>query len=305
MNKVSLLELAERFPTETVAVKWFEKLVWPNERCCGHCGSVDTYRIRSMKPLPYRCRDCKRYFSVKTGTIMASSPLPVRKWVYAVYLDVTHPKGISSMQLHRDIGVCQKTAWFMLQRIRKVFAVRAGGLVFAGPVEVDETYVGGREKNKHAKKRLGANWIRGKTIVVGAKDRKTNMVLARVIGSANKRELTGFVDDHAGPDTMVYTDGASSYRGRKNHESVAHSRGEYVRGDVHTNGIESFWSMLKRSYMGTWHYVSSKHLHRYLAEMTARHNMRGMGTMACMERIAGDMAGLRLTWKELTEDGPG
>jgi len=303
MKKISLLELAEKFPSEEAAVSWFENLVWPTERCCGHCGSLNTYRIQSMKPLPYRCRDCKRYFSVKTGTLMAASPLPVRKWVYAVYLDVTHPKGISSMQLHRDIGVSQKTAWFMLQRIREVFAVRTGRKLYTGPVEVDETYVGGRERNKHARKKLGRNWMQGKTIVVGAKDRKTNKVSARIVPVANKRELNGFVDDCTTARAMVYTDGASSYRSRKNHESVAHSRGEYVRGDVHTNGIESFWSMLKRAYMGTWHYVSPKHLHRYLNEMTGRHNMRGLSVMTQMERVAERMVGRRLTWKELTGDG--
>ena len=299
MKQMSLFELQRRFPSEAAAIAWFENLIWSRTgRSCGHCGSVDTYRIQSRRPLPYRCRDCKRYFSVKTGTIMASSPLPVQKWVYAVYLDVTHPKGISSMQLHRDIGVCQKTAWFMLQRIRKVFAVRTGRR-YAGPVEVDETYIGGKERNKHWRKRLGSNWPQGKTVVVGAKDRNTNRVSARVIPFRSKKELFGFINDHTDSNTMINTDGASSYRGRKNHESVAHTRGEYVRGDVHTNGIESFWAILKRAYMGTWHYVSPKHLHRYLAEMTARHNMRGLDTMSQLERVAERMVGLRLTYEEL------
>jgi len=131
---ITLLELARRFPTEASAVKWFEGVIWPTERACGHCGSVDTYRVKSGKPMPYRCRDCKGYFSVKTGTLMAGSPLPVLKWVYAIYLDVTSLKGVSSMKLHRDIGVTQKTAWFMQQRIREAFRSE-GPMVFVGPTD--------------------------------------------------------------------------------------------------------------------------------------------------------------------------
>ena len=128
---ITLLQLADLFPTEESAVGWFEGVVWSGERACGHCGSLDTYGIKSGKPMPYRCRDCKRYFSVKTGTLMASSPLPVRKWVYAIYLDVTSLKGVASMKLHRDLGVTQKTAWFMQQRIREAFQAE-GPVVFAG-----------------------------------------------------------------------------------------------------------------------------------------------------------------------------
>ena len=301
MAGISLLELAERFPTDESALRWFETIVWPTERCCGHCGSVDTYRIKSMKPLPYRCRDCKRYFSAKTGTLMAASPLPVRKWVYAVYLDVTHPKGISSMQLHRDIGVCQKTAWFMLQRIREVFAVRTGSS-YKGPVEIDETYIGGKERNKHAQRKLGKNWREGKVVVAGAKDRATNCVSVRIVSFGNLKELNRFVDDHTSTEAKIYTDGSSSYRGRPNHEAVAHNRGEYVRGDVHTNGVESFWALLKRAYMGTWHFISPKHLHRYLNEMTARHNMRDLDTLEKLELVVEGMAGKRLTYEELVSD---
>ena len=143
---ITLIQLSEMFPDEEAARKWFEDILWPDGvRNCPSCDSENTHECTHAK-MPYRCRDCRKYFSVKTSTVMAGSPLPLKKWVYAIYLDVTSLKGISSMRLHRDIGVTQKTAWFMLQRIREVLAHECGQ-AFVGPVEVDETYVGGRRKN--------------------------------------------------------------------------------------------------------------------------------------------------------------
>ena len=296
---ITLLQLADRFPTEESAVQWFEGVVWSGERACGHCGSLDTYGIKSGKPMPYRCRDCKRYFSVKTGTLMASSPLPVRKWVYAIYLDVTSLKGVASMKLHRDLGVTQKTAWFMQQRIREAFRAE-GPMVFAGPVEVDETYFGGREKNKHASKKLRAGrGTVGKTAVVGAKDRATNQVAARVVDATDKKTLQGFVKTHAARGAKVYTDDASAYDGLENREAVRHSVAEYVRGQAHTNGVESFWSMLKRAHKGTFHKLSAKHLQRYVNEFAGRHNIREMDTIRQMEHIVAAMVGKRLMYRDL------
>ena len=298
---ITLMELADRFPNEEAAREWFEAILWPTgERDCPRCGSLNTHECKHAK-MPYRCRDCRKYFSVKTGTVMAGSPLPLRKWVYAIYLDSTSLKGVSSMKLHRDIGVTQKTAWFMQQRIREAFA-EVGPLVFDGPVEVDEGYFGGLEKNKHESRKLKAGrGPVGKTAVVGARDRATGKVVARVVDSTDKDTLQIFVAEHvADDDVQVYTDDTSAYKGLPNpHETVRHSVGEYVDGMAHTNGVESFWATLKRAHKGTFHRLSAKHLQRYVNEFAGRHNLRDRDTGDIMARIAGMMIGKRLKYRDL------
>lgn len=296
---ISLLEFADRFASEDRAREWFESLVWPTgERDCPGCGSLNTHECKHVK-MPYRCRDCRKYFSVKTGTVMAGSPLSLRKWAYAIYLDTTSLKGVSSMKLHRDIGVTQKTAWFMQQRIREAFT-QVGPMVFAGPAEVDETYVGGLEGNKHKHKRLKAGrGTVGKTAVVGMKDRATNRIAAQVVERTDKATLQGFVADHTESDATVYTDENRSYEGLPNREAVRHSVGEFVRGLVHTNGVESFWSMLKRAHKGTFHKLSAKHLQRYVNEFAGRHNIRDMDTADQMAHIVAGLIGKRLMYREL------
>ena len=254
--------------------------------------------------MPYWCPDCKSYFSPRTGTVLECSRLSYRKWAIAIFLFTTNIKGISSMKLHRDLGVTQKTAWFMLQRLREAW--REGGLdeLMEGPVEIDETYVGGLRKNmsKWKRKQLKYTGTGGttKTAVVGVKDRKTNKVRARVVDKVDSQSVEVVLSEHVSPDAKVYSDSARVYDNIPfEHGSVRHDRGEYVRGDVHTNGIESFWAMLKRGHKGVYHQMSPKHLHRYVAEFAGRHNVRGMDTIDQMQGLAAAMVGCRLKYSEL------
>ena len=227
----------------------------------------------------------------------------MRQWVFAIYLDMTSLKGVSSMKLHRDIGVSQKTAWFMLHRIREAWSAERDAL-FSGPVEADETYMGGRRKNMPKSKRQGltGRGAVGKAAVVGAKDRTTKRVSARVVESTDAHTLQGFVRERTAPGAKVFTDESRAYDGLGSdfdHEAVCHSVGEYVRGMAHTNGIESFWSMLKRAHKGTFHKISAKHLQRYVNEFAGRHNVREADTIDQMASVVIGLVGKRLMYREL------
>ena len=250
---LSLIQVTRMFPDDATAEQWIAQCRWGGEPACPHCGSVNVQVGAKHPSQPYRCREkgCRKFFSVKTGTAMAGSNLGYQVWAIASYLLATGLKGQASMKLHRDLGIGQKAAWFLAHRLRETWEERQ--YQFKGPVEVDETYIGGLEKNKHARKKakLGRG-PSGKTAVVGAKDRATGKVAARVVESTDKPTLQGFVQEQVADSAMVYTDEAKAYDGLPNRESVKHSVAEYVNGQAHTNGMESFWGMLKRGYHGTY-----------------------------------------------------
>lgn len=301
---LTIIQLFKIFPDDAAAEKWFEQQRWPEERCCPDCGSVNTAVCKNRKPMPYRCRDCRRHFSVRKGTVMQSSKIGLQTWAIAIYMMSTSLKGISSMKAYRELGITQKTAWYLTQRIREGFFGDAGNM--AGPVEVDETYMGGKRRNmSNAKRKALAGTGRGsvgKTTVVGAKDRATKRVAAKVVEDTKAKTLQGFVTDHVRPGAKVYTDDSTSYVSMENHESVKHTIQEFVRGDVHTNGVESLWSMLKRGYVGTYHKMSPKHMSRYVQEFAGRQNIREFDTLTQMELIAQGLDGKLLHYRDLTAD---
>jgi len=297
---ISLPELMDMFPDEETARQWFETIMWPDGPVCPHCGSVQVSERKNHKPQPYRCRTCRKDFSVRHGTILQESRLPLRKWALAIYMVCTSLKSVSSMKLHRDLKVTQKTAWFMMHRIREAFP--QGFDPFEGPVEIDETYVGGKRKNmsNSRRKTMTGRGSVGKTAVVGAKDRKTGKVTATVVQATDRETLQGFVEDVTDGEATVYTDEAAAYKGMdRDHESVNHSVKEFVNDMAHTNGLESFRATLKRGYYGTFHHVSGAHLKRYMAEFSGRHNDRNSDTIDMMTPLVAGMVGKRLTFKVL------
>lgn len=297
---ISLIEIMDMFPDDETARAWFEECRWPDGMvACYECGSLNVQAGAKHPTMTHRCRDCKKFFSVKSGTAMHGSKLGYRVWAIAIYLLTTNLKGVSSMKLHRDLNITQKSAWHLAHRLRKGW--ESGKTLFDGPIETDESFLGGRERNKKNSKKLKAGrGPVGKVAVIGAKDRATNKVKAEVIPDTKAATLHGFIENVAAKDAVVYTDDHGSYQGLPfEHETVKHSVGQYVDGMAHTNGIESFWAMLKRGYHGTYHKMSRKHLGRYVDEFAGRHNLRPLDTKDQMRQIASDMDGKRLRYRDL------
>ena len=290
MSKTTISEFKflEQFSTEKKAVAFFEKSRWTAGRYCPFCGSVNTYP-RKSKQFFYICREsgCRKQFSCKTNTVMQSSKLPVKMWLYAMYKVSVARKGISSLQLAKQLGITQKSAWFMLQRIKEACGNDPDTL--SGIVEIDETYIGGLEKNKHESKKLHSG--RG---TVGKRDGET---LENEIGRSVVKGSVVFTDEHKGYSGLL--------KKEFEHDTVNHSAKEFVKGMASTNGIESVWAVLKRSITGTYHHVSKKHLPRYVNEVTFRLNEGDVRNML-MDRIVAlcsKMAGKTLPYSTLTAQG--
>ena len=298
---ISLVEAFKKFPDDKTAGQWFVSVRWPNGISCPYCESDAV--VNSPHPrMPYRCKKCRKFFSVRTGTVMQSSKLGYQVWALAMYILTTGIKGTSSMKLHRDFGITQKSAWHLAHRIRECWAQKQKSV--PGPVEVDETFMGGKEGNKHASKRTRfAHGSVTKHAIVGMKSRPTNQVTAQVIKPVSSVTLQRFVASHTETGTLVYSDQNPGYLGlqKRGYElnQVNHSVKEYVNGQAHTNGIESFWALLKRGYHGTYHKMGRKHLQRYVNEFSGRHNIRSKDTVDQMVAIAEGFVGKRLRYQEL------
>ena len=300
---ITLKQIIAMFPDNETAEQWFIEQRWPEGVCCPHCGSLNVQSNCKHPTMRFRCREkaCgRKRFSVKTGTVMEASKIGYQDWIIATFEIMTSLKSVSSMKLHRDLGMTQKSAWFLGQRLRS--ALSQDGTLFTGPVEVDETYFGGKRKNMPNSKRedLTGRGAVGKTAVVGAKDRATKKVAAKVVTSTDKETLQGFIKDHTAPGATVYTDDAKSYEALPfDHAVIKHSLSEYVKGDVHTNGIESLWSMLKRAHKGTFHKFSPKHLDRYVQEFAGHHNLRNLDTEDQLKSLRQGMERKRLKYTQL------
>ncbi len=299
-KNLSMVEASRMFADERKTEAYFEKQRWPTGVRCPRCQGSNVYECKRRKSMPFRCRICQRYFSVRTRTIMEHSRLPLKTRAMANYLLLAHPKGISSVQLGKHLGIPQRTAWFLAHRIRESW--RVGHWKRTGPVEVDETYIGGLEKNKHKSKRLpGASGTAGKIPVIGMLERPTNQVNAEVIPTTTRSVLHDYVTRNTDRTAIVYADEHSGYLFiPRPHFVIKHSHRSYVRGSVHTQSIESFWAVIKRAYKGTYHWWSAKHLQRYVDEFVHRHNIRELPMDIRMSWMVLRMHGKQLTWETLT-----
>lgn len=276
---------------------------------CPRCGSEKHSFVKTRRI--WHCKECKKQFSLKVGTIFEDSPISLDKWMMAIWMLTNCKNGVSSYELGRAIGVRQQSAWFMLHRIREAMKSGTFAKMGHGPVEVDEAFVGGKPKNMHADKRLkmktAENGYAEKAVVMGMLDRGTRKVRASVIPNVKRKTLQNQILDNVGFGSTVYTDGWSGYDGLARrqfvHETVNHME-EYVRGEVHTQGIENFWSCLKRTLRGTYVAVEPFHLDAYVTEQVFRfNNSRHSSDSQRFEKVMGNVAGRRLTYANLTGVG--
>jgi len=298
---ISTMQLFEMFPDAEAARVYLESRLWPDGVRCPICGNGE--RVTARKRGFYRCNPCREDFTVRTGTIFERSHVPLHKWLYAMYLLVTARKGISSLQLSKEIGVTQKTAWFVLHRLREACGADFGKL--SGIVEVDETYIGGKEANKHERKKLKAGrGAVGKVAVLGMRERG-GRTLAAPMSEVTMATVQEAIHANIAAGSTVHTDEAAVYTDLDGlfyqHDAINHRSGEYRRGNVTTNSIESVWAVMKRGVLGVYHHTSPKHLGRYVNEFTFRLNDGNVKrhTMLRLDSFIAATIGRRITYKAL------
>ena len=296
----SLMEMMETFTDEQVCIDHLRAIRWKNGAYCPHCGSTRVYNFSDRKT--HKCGECRQRFSIKVGTIFEDTKLPLRKWFMAIWMVTSHTKGIASTQLAKDLKITQKSAWFVLHRLRHAARTKSFNAPLDGEIEADETYIGGKAKNKHRNKRTpGGQGGADKPAVMGILQRDGEL-RAKVVPDSTRQTLEGELDANVALGATVLTDEHGGYRfiGQKfNHHTVNHSMGQYVKDKfIHTNGLENAWSLFKRKIYGIHHWVSGEHLDRYLAEFTFRHNRCQMGEGSRVNALLGQVEG-RLTYKAL------
>jgi transposase-like protein len=297
----SLYDLFAAIPDEQAAINYFKGIRWKTGEFCPYCGHDKIYPFSDGKT--WKCAQCRDRFSIRVGTVFEDSKIPIRKWLAAIWFITSHKKGIASTALAKDLNVTQKTAWFMLHRLRHAARTRSFNRRLDGRVEIDETFVGGKAKNRHIGKRGkgGQTGGAGKAIVLGMLERGGELRTMHV-ADLKAKNLQATVDRNVNPGAAVITDEYVSYHGldaKYQHHTINHSQGEYVRdGFVHTNSIEGVWALLKRQIYGIHHFVSSKHLHRYISEATWRFNRRNVKDAPRMVEFLGRTDG-RLRYREL------
>lgn len=301
----SLYAMFEAIPDEQAAIDHFRSIRWKNGAFCPYCGSTRLYHFSDNRT--HKCGDCRQRFSIKVGTIFEDTKIQLRKWLAAIWLITSHKKGIASTQLARDIGVTQKTAWFMLHRLRHAARTRSFNRPLDGEVEIDETFIGGKAKNRPLSERKANRASdekrpggKGKAVVMGLLERGGEL-RAGVVENARKDTLEPVVLHHVKEGANVYTDEHPAYGDLSRtfaHETVAHRQEEYARGAVHTNSLEGFWSLLKRQIYGIHHWVSVKHLDQYVSEATWRYMLRERADGARVTTLLAQTDG-RLTYNML------
>ena len=296
----SLIQMMEAFPDEQSAIDHFTAIRWKNGAFCPHCKSVRVYHFSDNRN--HKCGDCRKRFSIRVGTIFEDSKLPLRKWLLAIWLITSHKKGIASTQLATDLGITQKSAWFMTHRLRQAIRSQSFNRPLAEDVEADETFIGGKEKNKHAWQRKGGKQGgAGKIAVLGMLERDGEL-RTMVTPNLRAKQIQGELRANIAKGAAIYTDEHGAFNGLSGdyvHFRVNHSAGEYVRHYIiHTNGIESVWALFKRQIVGTHHWMSAKHLSSYLSEMTWRFNLRNMDAGDRVNALLAQTEG-RLTYKAL------